>query len=267
MEQSNALAVQPVGSTVGIPTSQELMVYQAWANNAVDSQMYRSIGKASAIMMIMLAAREYGIGPAQALNGGLHIIEGKVELSARMMSSLIRKRGHKIEPIEESNEKCTIKGTRADNGEVQTVTYTIAMAEKGGLIKEKGAWKKTPEDMLYARALSRLARRLFSDVIGIGYVEGEISDSRADMAVLEPVRESSNQPVDIEVAASKKSESEMLTELVDYIGEEKSQQIQQYIQAVSQHFKWTFFGTLKNLLEDKEKTLNKFNTWVEQNAK
>jgi hypothetical protein len=39
--------------------------------------MYRSVGKESAIMMIMLAAREYGIGPAQALNGGLHLIEGR----------------------------------------------------------------------------------------------------------------------------------------------------------------------------------------------
>jgi iron uptake system EfeUOB component EfeO/EfeM len=32
--------------------------------------------------------------------------------------------------------------------------------------------------MLYARTISKLARQLFSDVIGIGYVEGEIIDSR-----------------------------------------------------------------------------------------
>jgi hypothetical protein len=31
--------------------------------------------------------------------------------------------------------------------------------------------------MLYARAMSRLARRLFSDVIGTAYVEGEIRDT------------------------------------------------------------------------------------------
>jgi hypothetical protein len=188
-----------------------------------------------------------------------------------MMSSLIRKRSHKIEVIEDTDEKCTLKGTRADNGEVQTVTYTITMAEKSGLIKEKGAWKKTPQDMLYARALSRLARRLFSDVIGIGYIEGEISDSRADMKVLDPVKEvvKSNpvENVEIEVSGEKKGEVEMLNELVNHIGSDKLHLIQDYIDAVSKHFKWSFFRTLKSLLEDKDKTLTKFNTWVEQNVK
>ena len=262
MEQSNALTVQPVGSiTPGIPTSQELLVYQAWANNAVDSQMYRSVGKASAIMMIMLAAREYGIGPAQALNGGLHIIEGKVELSARMMSSLIRKRSHKIEIIEDTDEICTLKGTRADNGEVQTATYTIQMAEKGGLIKEKGAWKKTPQDMLYARALSRLARRLFSDVIGIGYVDGEISDSRGDMAVLDS-------SVEIITPQGGARETEDLSNtMISWFGDDQFKEINDYVNAVKDHFGWDTHKTLTHLCADKEQTTIKFNTWKKTNAK
>lgn len=140
-------------------------------------------------MMIMLAAREYGIGPAQALNGGLHIIEGKVELSARMMSALIRRSKHKLHIVESTDEKCTIRGVRADTGEVHVVTYTIEMAQKAGLIKEKGGWKRTPEDMLFARTLSRLARQLFSDVIGIGYIEGEISSPQASNEEIEPSKE------------------------------------------------------------------------------
>jgi hypothetical protein len=36
---------------------------------------------------------------------------------------------------------------------------------------------KYPEDMLYNRALSRLARRLFADVIGTSYIEGEIREA------------------------------------------------------------------------------------------
>lgn len=140
-------------------------------------------------MMIMLAAREYGIGPAQALNGGLHIIEGKVELSARMMSALIRRSKHKIHVVEMTDEKCMLRGVRADSGEVHQVTYTIEMAQKAGLIKDKGGWKRNPEDMLFARALSRLARQLFSDVIGIGYIEGEIDAPRGCNAEIEPSRE------------------------------------------------------------------------------
>lgn len=100
--------------------------------------MYRNVGKESAIMMIMLAAREYGIGPAQALNGGLHIIEGKVELSARMMSALIRKAKHILKIIESTDQKCVITGKRSDTGEEHTVEYTIDMAQKAGLVKDKG---------------------------------------------------------------------------------------------------------------------------------
>lgn len=171
--------------SAGMPNQQELMVYQTWAKNAVESQMYRGVGKEPGIMMIMLAAREYGIGPAQALNGGLHIIEGKVELSARIMSAMIRRAKHTLKILESTDKQCVIYGKRADTGEEHTVTFNIEMAQRAGLIKEKGGWKRTPEDMLFARAISRLARQLFSDVIGIGYIEGEISDSRASYEVLE----------------------------------------------------------------------------------
>jgi hypothetical protein len=100
--------------------------------------MYRNVGKEAGIMMIMLAAREYGIGPAQALNGGLHIIEGKVELSARVMSALIRRAKHQLKIVESTSTRCTIAGKRSDTGETHTVTYTIEDAQLAGLIKDKG---------------------------------------------------------------------------------------------------------------------------------
>ena len=198
MEIATQKELVPIMATQiqGIPSAQELMVYQTWAKNAADSQMYRGIGKESAIMMIMLAAREYGIGPAQALNGGLHIIEGKVELSARLMSALIRRAKHRLKIVESNEKVCTIEGTRSDTGESHTVTFTIEMAQKAGLIKDKGGWRKTPEDMLYARCVSRLARQLFSDVVGIGYVEGEIIDCRANGEVLEVFPETNTEPHD-----------------------------------------------------------------------
>jgi hypothetical protein len=163
------------------PAEHEMAIFCTWAKYAVDSQMYRSVGKEAAVMMIMLAAREYGIGPAQALNGGLHIIEGKVELSARMMGALIRRAGHTLQPKECTNEVCTIFGRRRDTGEELTNTYTIEDAAAAGLIKEKGGWKKNPKDMLFARCLSQLARQLFQDVIGIGYIEGEISGTAPEI--------------------------------------------------------------------------------------
>jgi hypothetical protein len=130
-----------------MPSEQELMVYQTWAKTAVDSNMYRGIGKESGIMMIMLTAREFGIGPAQAINGGINIIEGRVELSARMMNALIRKSKHSIKILKSTETECVLLGTRKDNNDSLECSFTIEEAKNAGLIKEKGAWKKTPKDI------------------------------------------------------------------------------------------------------------------------
>lgn len=236
----------------GMPSAQELMVYNTWAKTAVDSQMYRGIGKESGVMMIMLAAREYGIGPAQALNGGLHIIEGKVELSARVMSALIRRSKHKIQILESTESKCVIKGQRVDTGEAHTVTFTIEMAQKAGLIKDKGGWKKTPEDMLFARAMSRLARQLFSDVIGIGYIEGEISDLRASNAEIEPSKE--------EPMLSDESCYD-INDIYKLFDEADRFLVSDFIKEISEHYKWSLPEAVEALLKDVKVTSEKFHNW------
>lgn len=245
-------AVNTATQIVGMPSAQELMVYQTWAKNAVDSQMYRGVGKESAVMMIMLAAREYGIGPAQALNGGLHIIEGKVELSARVMSALIRRAKHTLQILESTDQICKIKGTRVDTGEAHTVTFSIDMAQKAGLIKEKGGWKRTPEDMLYARCISRLARQLFSDVIGIGYIEGEISDSRASNAEIGP---SSEEPMLQDESCYDVNDIYKLFDEADRF------LVSDFIKEISEHYKWSLPQAVEALLKDIKVTSEKFHNW------
>ena len=216
--------------------------------------MYRNVGKEAGIMMIMLAAREYGIGPAQALNGGLHIIEGKVELSARVMSALIRRAKHEIKIIESTDQKCTIQGTRIDTRETHTVTFTLEMAQKAGLIKEKGGWKRTPEDMLYARAMSRLARQLFSDVIGIGYIEGEISDSRASNAELEPLPAISD-------SRSDEILEKMLEDLLKHFDVDDYYLVKEFVKEVQDHYKETAQQTINRLNNDLKLTSDNFQKW------
>ena len=94
------------------------------------------------------------------------------------MNSRIRKAGHSVLVDPKSDHKiCILHGKRADNGDTCTAQFTIGEAERIGLTKS-GAWKNYPEDMLFCRALSRLGRRLFPDLIGECYVEGEIDDKR-----------------------------------------------------------------------------------------
>jgi hypothetical protein len=254
--EANAVVAKttPPALISSMPSAQEMMVYQTWAKSAFDSQMYRTIGKESAIMMIMLAAREFGIGPAQALNGGLHIIEGKVELSARIMSALIRRAKHTLKILEDTDKKCVIYGRRADTGEEHTVTYTIEMAQTAGLIKDKGGWKKVPDDMLFARAMSKLARRLFSDVIGIGYVEGEISDPGANNEVLEVLPEA-------------ESSDEAFNDLLQHFAPQDHDLVREFVCAVMEHYHWHLTETINRLREDIPGTSTKFQSWKQKRKK
>lgn len=236
-----------------IPSEHEMMVFHTMAETAVNSKMYKNVGEKAGIMMVMLAARELGISPMMSLNGGLNIIQGKVEISARMMNALIRKAGHSITIVESSDSGCKLKGKRADTGDTAEVSYTIQEAQKAGLVKTGGGWTKNPKDMCFARALSRLARQLFSDVIGIGYVEGEIKGAleASGSATLVEVQ-SEPEEEDIE-PLKEKYKSIFNTQDIDLAF--------QYLDTVKAHFKWSLADTIKELIKDEIKLQVKFESW------
>lgn len=163
-----------------IPMQEEIKALDMMATAAADSKFFNSLNGKAGIFSIMLYARELGLPPMQCIMGGMHNIQGKIELSARLMNSMIRKAGHKIEIIETTPKKCVLKGTRKDTGEVCSVSFSLEDAKNAGIYKSGGAWDKWGEDMCFARCLSRLARRLWADVIGTAYVEGEIADEKLE---------------------------------------------------------------------------------------
>jgi hypothetical protein len=128
------------------------------------------------IYTIVQKARSIGLSPMEALNGGVYFVQGKVELSSNTMNYLIRRAGHSIVKDEASTDDCCIlRGKRADNGDTWTASFSVAEAKKAGIYK--GVWEKYTSDMLFARALTRLGRQLFPDVLKGCYVEGEIRAS------------------------------------------------------------------------------------------
>jgi hypothetical protein len=272
---SNDLVVKNMPSLPStIPSDHEMMVYQTMAEQAVSSKMYRGIGEKAGVMMIMLSARELGIPPMQALNGGINIIQGKVEISARMMSALIRKAGHSITVKELEATHCILIGKRADTGEIQSCSFSVQEAQLAGLVKPGGGWTKWPKDMCFARALSRLSRQLFSDVIGIGYVEGEIS-----VQPTSPVYEEefiSTKPVKFVSDSWRREDELVIAPENDHINEQKYLEMFtyaekdcaiEYLDAVRSHFGWSIDRTLQEFMKDKNKTIEKFKSWKEQNAK
>jgi len=150
------LALRPENKIVplGIPSEHEMMVYHTMAETAVSSKMYKGIGEKAGVMMIMLAARELGIPCMQALNGGLNVIQGKVEISARMMNALIRKAGHQIINKENTDTHCTLIGKRCDTGETQETTFSLEDAQRAGLVKVGGGWNKFRDRFYLVRKMA-----------------------------------------------------------------------------------------------------------------
>lgn len=131
------------------------------------------------LFQLLMYASEVGVSPYQALCGGLYIFNGKIEMTSRLMQILIRSKGHSIEIQESTKEKCTLYGKRVDNWNELTVSFSKSNI-KNPKVLNKPNWRDHSESMLFARALSLLARRLFADVIGGAYVEGELEDAMTE---------------------------------------------------------------------------------------
>jgi hypothetical protein len=166
----NSLAVREAPNTVLVDLQNTHQLCQM----LLKTPHYAKMGP-EGIFAIVETAKSLNIDPRQALGGGLYYVKGKVEMSARLMNSLIRAQKHSITRDKRSDDTiCILHGKRADNGDTWTESFSMADAQRAGLANN-AVWKNFARDMLFARALSRLARQLFPDVIGNVYVEGELS--------------------------------------------------------------------------------------------
>lgn len=160
-----------------VPTKQELEGLQRLAQIVKSSSTYRKLTNEADIILIFLAAQEFGIPLMSAINGGLNLLDGKVELQAHMQTYKIRQAGHSLS-VKYGADWCEVTGKRRDSGDKHAEVFTMQDAEKAEL-SERDAWRKYRMPMLYARALSRVCDILFPDVIGgVTYAIGEIDHNR-----------------------------------------------------------------------------------------
>jgi hypothetical protein len=135
--------------------------------------------KPAACLAAILTGRELGLGPMESLRQ-IAIIDGSPTLSAELQLKLYRQAGHKLDVRRADGTAVELVGTRGDTGEQLEVVYTLADAEKAGLIQitpdgevrarsQKGRpmpWETFTPDLLWARAVTRLVRRLAPDLRG-----------------------------------------------------------------------------------------------------
>jgi hypothetical protein len=254
-----------------LPQEAEFNMLQVVSRNAAASGLYSGVGSEQKIFMILLAARELGIPPMQALNGGIWNIQGKIEISARLMSAMIRRAGHSMVVKQCDNTICIIEGTRVDNGDKFLSQFSMEDAARAGLAG-RSSWKTYAEDMLYARAMSRLARRLFPDIIGTAYVQGEIQDEKSTrISFIEEEkkredREEVEKMLQIMRLYEEKNPEEVeckMLQLLKLYEEEDHERIRAYIQKYASHWKKSLMEALDDY-SDREKFSKDFNKWKEK---
>lgn len=138
-----------------------------------------SYGHPAAILSTILAGRELGLQAMAALRG-IHIVEGRPALSASLMVALILRSGlaEYFRPVSLSAETVTFETKRKGRGEKAiSYSYTLYEARAAGLVKEKSGWAKNPQDMLVARASSKLARLVYPDLLFGLYTPEELRET------------------------------------------------------------------------------------------
>lgn len=162
-----------------LPSSKEWEATMAVAREIAGTQFvpesYR--GKPDAVVAAILTGREMGIGPMQSLRQ-IHMIDGRPAFAADLMMAKMRAGGIVILESEVTEERAYIKAQRKDTGEEAEVEWTVEQARQAGLLDKRGkSWERYRTDMLWARAVGRLARRLGSDLLGgLVYSKEEIED-------------------------------------------------------------------------------------------
>jgi 5'-3' exonuclease len=193
-ENSAGLALQPHANGVGAVSQAEVLPAPAeWerqleprslgqASNLAKamhaSKLFSAYGSPEGVLATVLAGRELGIQAMASLRA-FHIVENKPTLAADTLRALVLRSGaaEYFRCSERTPTRATFVTKRKGDPEPMSLTYTIEEAQAAGVsFKDGSSWKKSPADMLVARASSKLARLAYADVVAGLYAPEEFSN-------------------------------------------------------------------------------------------
>jgi len=112
----------------------------------------------------VMAGAELGLPPFAAMSG-IHIIQGKPVLGANVIATLVKNDPRYNYKVKQCNGATCELIWFEDGKEVGISSFTLDEAKGAGLTG-KDNWTKYPSDMLFARAISRGARRYAPGIFG-----------------------------------------------------------------------------------------------------
>jgi hypothetical protein len=151
-----------------------------WTGNYNDDQgrLVPSRPSVGNVLLVMEHGAMLGLHPMAAING-IFIIEGKASMSSNLMAAVVRGEGFVLRVVTDGEWGEAFKAVatlvRPDDKEfTYRVEWTMARAKRADLLG-KDNWKKYPEAMAKARAISEVIREGASDALnGIGYTPEEL---------------------------------------------------------------------------------------------
>ena len=152
------------------------------AEQFVASGYFKDLKDVAQAVVKIKAGEELGLGPMASIKG-IYINQrsGSPEYHAGIISAIINRGGkYNYTVLQQSGEICVLAWHEAGR-EVGQSEFTIGEAKKAGLVRSGGAWEHYPSDMLFARALTRGARRFAPDAfLGMPiYTVGETGDDQS----------------------------------------------------------------------------------------
>lgn len=119
--------------------------------------------QAQALVKVMAGA-ELGLAPFTAMSG-IHIVQGKPVLGANLIATLVKSSQRYDYRVKQADNTACVLTWYEGGKPVGESSFTMAEANAAGLTN-KPTWKAYASDMLFARALTRGARRYAPSIFG-----------------------------------------------------------------------------------------------------
>jgi len=143
----------------------ERMAELQTAANAMHASGYFGDVKSQAQAMVkVLAGAEIGLPPFASMSG-IHIVNGKPTLGANLIATLVKNDPRYDYRVKRSDNEACVLAWYEGGKPVGESMFTIQEANAAGLTS-KQTWKAYASDMLFARALTRGARRYAPGIFG-----------------------------------------------------------------------------------------------------
>jgi len=137
-----------------------------------------SVGNATAAI---IAGDELGMSPLASLRA-FYVVHGTPALYARAMVALALAHGHQVWTEKSTDAEVVVCGRRKGSDQVERSSWTSARANKAGYTTNK-KYATNPQEMLYAKAASEIAKKIAADVLaGIAYSVEDLELEEASSA-------------------------------------------------------------------------------------